>query len=336
MSLIADITQSYWAAGRKIKHTKKGWLSGNAVCCHHNGNSADTRGRGGLMITPDGVTWHCFNCGFKCSWHEGKKLSEKYKKFLRWLDVPDDVIMKCAFEALRSSENIHSDEIPTILLPVFLERELPPGSRLLSELITDPTSVDDNLLNVLEYMSTRKLFVDDFPWYYSPEPGFRNRLIIPFFYRDKIVGYSARLLKEGTPKYISDKQINYVFNLDNQSSHKRKFVFVTEGQIDAILIDGVALMGSEIQNGQQMLINRLQKQVVLVPDRDKASIKLVEQAMELGWSVSFPDWDDPDINDINDAVKKYGRLATLYSIKIAIKNTPLKIQLGMKHWFRRT
>ncbi len=333
MSLIADITRSYWATGRKTKQTRKGWLSGNAVCCHHNGNSADTRGRGGLMITPDGVTWHCFNCGFKCSWHEGSKLSENYKKLLRWLDVPDDVITKCAFEALRTYETNTATHTADVLMPTFFETQLPKGAKAISEWILDG-QLDDTLLAVLEYMASRQLYVDDYPWYWSPVSNFRKRLIIPFFHHNKIVGYTARLITDGAPKYSSDQQANFVFNLDHQT-FDRKLVLVTEGPIDAILIDGVSIMGSEIQSGQQMLINRLQKQVVLVPDKDHSSKKLVQQAMELGWSVSFPDWPDPEIKDVNDAVKKYGKLAVLYSIRIAIKNTPLKIQLAMKQWFRK-
>jgi hypothetical protein len=54
-------------------------------------------------------------------------------------------------------------------------------------------------------------------------------------------------------------------------------------------------------------------------------LKLASQAGELGWSVSFPDWDN-DINDINQAVNKYGRLYTLYSIIKAKQSNPLKIK----------
>ena len=51
----------------------------------------------------------------------------------------------------------------------------------------------------------------------------------------------------------------------------------------------------------------------MLPDRDQAGIKLAEQALEFGWSVSFPEWGE-DIKDVNDAVKKYGRIYTLWSI----------------------
>jgi hypothetical protein len=60
--------------------------------------------------------------------------------------------------------------------------------------------------------------------------------------------------------------------------------------------------------------------------------KLVDQALELGWSVSFPDW-DPGIKDANDALCKYGRLYTLYSIIKNKESNKLKIQLKARTWF---
>ena len=56
-----------------------------------------------------------------------------------------------------------------------------------------------------------------------------------------------------------------------------------------------------------MLINRVGKQIIVVPDKDEAGLKLIDQAIELGWSVSLPEWAD-GVNDIGDAVNKYGRL----------------------------
>jgi len=49
----------------------------------------------------------------------------------------------------------------------------------------------------------------------------------------------------------------------------------------------------------------------------------------------MPDWPE-GIKDINDAVIKLGRLATLYLIRQAIESNPLKIQLKAKKWFKET
>ena len=105
-----------------------------------------------------------------------------------------------------------------------------------------------------------------------------------------------------------------------------------EGPVDAIHIDGCAILGSEISEQQSMLLNRLGKDIIVVPDRDKAGSKLVERAIELGYQVSMPDWSQ-DICDIGDAVSKYGRLYTLHSIAVAAEDSALKIRLRAKKWF---
>jgi hypothetical protein len=46
----------------------------------------------------------------------------------------------------------------------------------------------------------------------------------------------------------------------------------------------------------------------------------------------MPDWES-DIKDISDAVERYGRLYTLYSIANAAESSHLKIKLRMKKWF---
>ena len=46
----------------KRKTTPSGWTSFNAPCCHHRGNRADDRQRGGVLINPNGgFQYHCFN-----------------------------------------------------------------------------------------------------------------------------------------------------------------------------------------------------------------------------------------------------------------------------------
>jgi hypothetical protein len=327
MSLIVDTVQSCLPAKRK--HTPSGWTSFNAVCCHNNGNSADTRQRGGVHIHDTGITYHCFNCGFKASWQPGRSLSVKFKKLLQWFAVPDDVIAKCAFESLRLKDEIAPDH-QLNLNPTFFDKAMPLGTRPIKQWLEDPPAA---LIPVLEYLINRGYTVDDYDWHWTDESGFDDRLIVPFYYQNRLVGYTARLIRERkTVKYISEQQPGYVFNLDRQH-YDRKFVIVTEGPLDAICVDGVAVMSNEIGPQQRHLISRLQKEIVVVPDKDTAGVKMIEQAIEWGWSVSMPDWDD-DVKDVNDAVKRYGKLYTLWSIVNAKETMSLKIQLKMKAWLK--
>jgi DNA primase len=144
------------------------------------------------------------------------------------------------------------------------------------------------------------------------------------------VGWTARTVGNATPKYLSEQQPGYVFNLDAQSDD-REFVIVSEGPFDAISIDGCALLGAEIKDSQNWLLKQLGKEIVLVPDRDEAGIKLAEQAIECGFSVSMPDWPE-GVKDVNDAVKKHGKLYALWAVVSSKESMPLKIQLRMKKW----
>jgi DNA primase len=129
-------------------------------------------------------------------------------------------------------------------------------------------------------------------------------------------------------KYYTDVQPGYVFNMDAQD-WSRKFVLVTEGPFDAITISGVSILGSEINDTQRELIDGLGRQVIVVPDRDAPGEKLINQAKEFGWSVAFPEW-EKGVNDVADAVMKYGRLFTIQSILKTTESSKLKIDLKTK------
>lgn len=326
MSLILETVQQHLPSKRKS--TPSGWISFNAVCCHHNGTSADNRQRGGIMLN-EGVSYHCFNCGFKSSWQPGRHISIKFKKLLRWLNVSDSDINRCMLDALRRQAGIEDTGIKNPI-PTFIDKALPRGAEPIASYLDNPPAA---LLPVLQYLSERKLYLEDYDFHWTDEEGFQNRLIIPFYFQSRIVGYTARKITEGKPKYISEQQPGYVFNLDQQGADQ-KFVIVVEGPIDAICIKGVALTSAEVGDSQRALINRLQRQVIVLPDRDQAGHRLIEQALELGWSVSFPEWGD-GVKDVNDAVKKFGRLYTLWSIVHHSESNALKIQLRMKKWLAK-
>ena len=324
MSIVSDTLALYLPAKRKT--TPSGWTSFNAPCCVHNNENADTRGRGGVIYEGDNVSYHCFNCGFKASWQPGRNLSYKFKKLLEWLNAPDADITKLALDVMRENEGVevqkHSVELPT-----FGTVHLPEDAVR----IADIENFDKHSMAVLEYMAARNLNLDDTDYYWSPQLGYRERLIIPFKYEGRIVGYTARTVGESKPKYLTDSQPGFVYGLDEQG-HNKVFTILCEGPIDALHIEGCALTGSDIGDAQALLLNRLGKDIYVVPDRDKAGSKLVEQAIDRGWSVSLPDW-DADINDIGECVARHGRLYTLYSIVSAAESSPLKIRLKAKKWF---
>lgn len=324
-NIVADILLQYLPGKRKT--TPSGWTSFNAPCCVHNGESRDERQRGGIIQEGDVVSFHCFNCGYTTGWQPGRNISYKLRKLLEWFGVPDDVINKLALDALRLGENIIAQEF-FVSLPEFSTVRLPEDSVK----IKDITEFNDQNMAVIEYMFSRNLNLDDTDYYWSSKLGYRDRLIIPFYYEGRIVGWTARTVTpDKNPKYLTESQPGFVYNLDEQRPQKI-FCIVVEGPIDAVHIEGCALTGSEISEQQAMLLNRLGKEIIVVPDRDSKGKKLVEQAIDLGWSVSMPDW-DKDMKDVSDCVAKHGRIYALYSVVSASERSPLKIRLKAKKWF---
>ena len=327
MGLITETIQSYLPAKRK--KTPSGWISFNAPCCD------DNRMRGGFITyADDGLTYHCFNCQFKASWQPGRLLSKKMRQFMRHLHMPDDTINQLSLEAMRQNEG-QVREFKTVI-PSFGERVLPPESKSLqawAEWAHLGGNTSEGVINAVSYLMDRKLKWDEYPYYYSPEPGFSRRIIVPFMYKGQIVGYTARAMTNAKPKYLSEQQPGYVFNLDNQTPD-REFVIVSEGPFDALSVDGCAILSAEVSDSQNWLLRQLNKEIVLVPDRDEDGAKTVERAIELGWSVSMPEW-PAGVKDVNDALVKLGRLTTLYLIVNARESNELKIRLRAKKWFKK-
>ena len=209
----------------------------------------------------------------------------------------------------------------------LLEKQLPDECLSINQWIKEGCLVAE-LVAVINYLLDRGMDLNWYNWHWSAAPGFRDRVIVPFYNKSKIVGYTGRKITEGKPKYLTDSQNGYVFNLDRQT-YDRSCVIVVEGQFDAIAIDGVAIMTNEPNETQCARINALGKQVIVVPDKDKPGAKLVKAALDNSWGVSLPPWED-HIKDAAKATEVYGRLYTLTTILHYQETNKIKIQLLQK------
>ena len=310
------------------KLTSGGWISFNAVCCHNRGDRPDSKKRGGVLFTDEGFTYHCFNCGFKAGWSPGKLLSSNTKSLFKWCGMGDSDISRLGLITLKFKED--QPQTKRALNFVLQERALPEGAMLLKEwaLVVWRPGEDADMVQVFEYLVSRGMELDWYDWMWTPAPGYKDRLLIPFYHDGKVVGYTGRKITDGKPKYLTDSQNGYVFNLDRQT-YDRSCVIVVEGQFDAIAIDGAAIMTNEPNETQCARLNALGKQVIVVPDRDRPGARLVKAALDNGWAVSLPPWED-DVKDVADAVKRYGRLYTLTTILHYQETNKIKIQLIQK------
>jgi hypothetical protein len=316
----------------KRKPSPQGWLSFNAVCCQHNGDSPDRRGRGGIKVTEQGWSYHCFNCSYTASFTLGRTLSFKARRLLGWMGVPDTEIERVNLESLRH-RNIHGileqrQQVFQALSNISFDEydDLPPYS----EVVTPEFPL------YWEYIRKRGV-PEDFPIMTAIKNDgihwVRPFVLVPFTYDNKVVGWTARFLDNKIPKYINHSQPGYVFGTDLQHADWNH-VIVTEGIFDALSISGLALMHNTISDAQARLIRSLGKEVIVVPDQDLPGMELVDRAVELGYSVSMPDWPS-HIKDVNDAVIEYGRLGALLTIMQARETSKIKIELRKKQLVKR-
>jgi Toprim domain len=307
----------------KRKQTASGWISFNAPCCIHRGDTQDRRQRGGIKPGADSSwSYHCFNCGYTASFVLGRNLTFKARKLLQWLNVPQEEIERINLESLKhkSIEGLLGERqqvVQQLHAIEFEDRDLPVDTQPLNE-------------QALYYLQQRKISTD-YPLLYKtmPRPG----IVVPFTHNNQVVGHTTRFLDDRTPKYIQDIQHGYVFGTDLQGADWQSAI-VVEGVFDALSINGLAVLHAEINDAQVRLIRSLGKEIIVVPDQDEAGMKLVDRAIELGWAVSMPVW-PAGVKDVNDAVRKFGRLGTLLTIMQSKETSKIKIELRKKQLLKQ-
>src|SRR6056300_279472 len=303
----------------RTSKTPSGWMTMDCPMC------SDKRKRGGLITTGARISYNCFNCGFTTGWAPNPTLGKKYKELADKLGASAEEIHKTQIELLKCSEVLEQEEVSDYIynLQKFESVELPENAVAVDDLAKDHP--------VRQYAIERGL-LGLYPLLYFDESLYRQRLVVPFTYNNELVGWTARHINppnKQTPKYLHKIQPGYVFNIDRFADSVREIVIVTEGVFDAIQLDAISIQGNSVTPEQAHLIEKLGKRVILCPDRDSAGKELIDQALELGWEVSFPPWTN-DIKDADEAVKKYGRLATVASIIKHATDNKLKAQVKAK------
>jgi hypothetical protein len=316
----------------KRKSSPQGWLSFNAVCCTHNNQSQDKRQRGGIKVTEQGWSYHCFNCSYTASFVLGRTVSFKAKRLLSWLGVPDNEIEMLNLESLRH-RNIHGileDRQRTFNALSAIEFEEADDFPPFCEVVTPEFPA------YWDYIRRRGV-PEDFPIMTAIKTDgihwVRPFVLVPFTYDNKVIGWTARFMDDKQPKYINHSQPGYVFGTDLQHADWQH-VLVMEGIFDALSIGGLAVMHNTISDAQARLIRSLGREVTVVPDQDTAGVELIDRAVELGWAVSIPEWPE-GCKDVNDAVIKLGRLGALLTIMASRETSKIKIELRKKQLVKR-
>lgn len=303
----------------RTNRTPSGWQTFDCVMCN------DKRKRAGVIVTGAKISYNCFNCKYSTGWSPGPHLGKKYRELAERMGASDKEVHTVQLELMKSGTELMDMDESSIdyAFSKFKPIELPDTAQRIEDL------PDDHELK--KYAKERGILGRYPLWHFTDIPN-KRRVIVPFIFNGELVGYSGRHVNpsdKSTPKYLMNTQPGFVFNVDSFANDDREIVIVVEGIFDAILIDGVSVLGNSITPEQALLIEKLNKRIIVCPDRDEAGKELIEQALALGWEVSFPPW-EKNCKDAADAVARYGTLATIQSIIKYATGNPTKIKVQTK------
>jgi hypothetical protein len=247
-------------------------------------------------------------------------MPKKMERVLNDFNVPEDEWAKVVFHNLSNFEQ--ADDFVSHQPKVSIEPkqiDLPDTFYLLKN-----ADKNDKWAEIARwYLQDRNIDPDNYPFMLSHktnDPKLKKwigRVIIPIYKQNKLIFFQGRdLTNNKIKKYESppvekdkvlygfDRIFDYTVNIP---------IYITEGWFDAYHINGVAIFGNEITQPQIEWLNRANKMKVYIPDKFGDGDLGATQALNEGWSISTPDF-GADIKDVDEAIKKYGKLYVLKTI----------------------
>ena len=287
------------------KPSAQGYHGVKCAVCH------DYKDRGGFKFEGGGVHYNCFNCSTSAGWEPGRRINKKLLEVLTSFGVPEAEIRAATFQAALD----HKDDEPKPQAEPELkfpnEVALPPMTSKLSQSTSALAPAAKLYLSVV-----RGLNPDEFEYMISEEKKYEARLIIPCYFREKVIYWQARDMAEvSKAKYLNPliPRDNIMFNMDELYRYTDEPLFVTEGPLDALSLgrNAVALLGSTLSKFKlRELLKVTRRQVVFIIDKNLNGFKLGNHALEVGaergWKVvCLPD----SVDDANNALQQgLGRL----------------------------
>ena len=297
----------------------KGWTNVKCRLC------SDYRARAAFRFEGDSVGYNCFNCAHATAFNptEHSKVPEKMQAVFDAFGIPTSEFKETMFEAFKNRSNLKQLQAreDTRVKIVYNDLTLPEFFRPLS------TTGDGDIYDEIacEYLLGRGMDPASYPFMMADKKksplikyiDWKGRLIIPYYRKGDVVFYQGRdLLSTDRTKYLSPKDSRdaVFYGYDEIYADTDKPLYIHEGFFDAFLLkDSVATFSNKFTEQQIAILNRCPRPKIVIPDREGKGYLLANEAIEQGWSVSFPDIGS-SCKDMNDAILKYGRLYVLKSI----------------------
>lgn len=298
------------------RQNSRGWFPVLCKVCNDHGRKGK---RGGFHFEDHKVGYNCFNCGAAAVFDptESKTLSKDMREILDAFGVPKEEYQKVMLSAL--AQHPHEKTIQPL-------RDIEPQEIVLPDLFYRLTNDPNDEWAVFanqHLWEKRRITCDDYPFFLCRKnqskiyKSWYGRLIIPLYKQEKLIFYQGRDLTDSrATKYLSyhNHRDNVIYGYQHIFEDTDMPLYIVEGFFDGFVLKGVAVLGSKISPNQLRWINQSRRPKVVIPDRYGDGVRLAEQGLELGWSVSTPEWSS-ECKDVCEAVVKYGLLYVLDLIR---------------------
>lgn len=310
---LADVIQSKVALGNP---NPRGYIDVRCPMCH------DQKDRGGFKFDEASTGYNCYNCQAKFKYEEGSgKLSKNARQILEAFGITKDdlmIIRSAMFAAPKEETEISLDELKKVKL-ITPEVPLPEKSYPLGS-----DHHDELQAPLIEYLLERKIDPLEVKAYFSLDHRYIGRVIIPYYRDGKIIYWQARRIDgEKQFRYLNSPAAKdaVMYGYDRLYSYDPAPLFVNEGVFDAIVLNGISILGSSLTPAKIEILKKCRRRVIFVIDRDKTGGELAKAVLENGWELSFV---DKRASDANRSVQLFGLPFTIYTL---MKNVTRNLQL---------
>lgn len=294
----------------------------------------DYKVRAGFKFDMGSIGYNCWNCSTTGKYEEfGGRISKNFRRILNAYGIEDSeisAVVNTTFFVKKEKEDTKitlakltkiNTATPTV--------KLPPKSLSLGH----PEFLDYQQ-KLVTYLMERKIDLDRYKFFFSLEPRFLNRIIIPFYRDGKLIYWQARHIDNSEKKRYDNAPIGrdaVMYNFDQLNSYSHAPLFVVEGVFDAMMVNGVAILGSKLNEAKIELLSKTARRLVFVIDKDSNGKHLAEDVLTRGWEIAFsPDGSE----DLNQSVRKFGLLYTIYELKKSVTNNSDQAHLLINKYCR--
>lgn len=271
----------------------------------------DHKVRAGFRFDADKITYHCFRgkCDYTNAaiYEYGKYMVRRFRDVLKKFDV-------------------HAPAKYLTVKPTTITQEL--DKTLYEPHHYEKVKLQENFtrynpsknVEYKKYLDSR--LASDTDYYVGHKGDWRNKLIIPFYFKDDLIGWQGIDIRTG--RFLNSSGNTNMLYLPYKEVPSEPII--VEGIFDAKSIpNGVATLHSTVTKRQAYILKN--SKPILVPDRKGSNYLSI--AKNYGWRISIPAWKE---KDINEAEKKYGKLVIAKMIHDGITKTYAEAEVKYGLW----